>query len=159
MHRKGGGPFVVLLRGRQNHVEILLDPILFGEVPPALRYVLDRVLTTTLALECTLSYRDATEFEHAVCLSDFGHAGCRRSPATTSLISSCLTPVRPDAAYVFFRSAVDRDWIPWHRREHRVIWRGQLNGSPASADEASCRYRELHCVLSPAASTMLTWST
>ena len=48
---------------------------LFGEAPPALRYVLDRVLTTTLALECTLSYRDATEFEHAVCLSDFGHAG------------------------------------------------------------------------------------
>jgi hypothetical protein len=129
-------PLVVLLRGGRSHVEILLDPIFFGEIPPALRYIFDRILTTTLALECSLSYRDPTEFEHAVCLSDFGHVGL---PSFTG--RGEFDRLLPDPHFVLtlayheFRSVVDRGWIPWNRRERRATWRGQLNGSPASAGE------------------------
>jgi Glycosyl transferase family 90 len=128
-------PLAVFLRADRDLVEILLDPV-YADVPPPLLYVLDRVFTTTLALECSLSYRDATEFEHAVCLSDLGHAGV---PSFTG--QDKLDRLLPDPqflvtlAYGWFRSVVDRDWIPWNRREHRVIWRGQLNGSPESDDE------------------------
>ena len=131
---RGDGPFVVLLRGGRSHVEVLLDSVLFGEEPPALRYILDRVLITTLALECSLSYRDTTEFEHAICLSDVGHTDV---PSFTG--QDELDRLLPDPqfvlmlAYAWFRSVVDREWIPWCRRERRVIWRGQLNGNPASA--------------------------
>jgi Glycosyl transferase family 90 len=127
-------PSVALLRGGDSHVEILLDPVY--EVPPFYRYILDRVFVTALALECSLSYRDVTEIELAVCLSDFGHADV---PSFTGYHES--DQLLPDPtfvvslAYGLFRSVVDREWIPWNRRERRVIWRGQLNGSPASADE------------------------
>lgn len=133
---RADAPFVVLLRGGQNHVEILLDPILSGAAPPALRYVLDRLFTTALALECTLSYREATEFEHAVCLSDFGSA-------EVASFTGRDEPNRllPDPQFVLmlgyasFRSLADREWIPWSQRERRVIWRGQLNGNPAAGGE------------------------
>lgn len=133
---RADGPFVVLLRGGRGQVEILLDPAFFGEVPPALGYILDRVFTTALALECSLSYREATEFEYAVCLSDLGHTGV---PSFTGLDESDRLLPDPEfvltLAYAWFRSLVDREWIPWCRRERRVIWRGQLNGNPASTGE------------------------
>lgn len=111
-------------------VEIVLDPTL-REAPPPLRFILDRMHTTALALACSLSYRDAEEFEHTVCLSDVGRTGV---PSFTGREE--FDQLLPDPhfvrtlAYHDFRSAVGRDWIPWRGRDPRVIWRGQLNGRP-----------------------------
>ena len=108
-------PFVILLRGGRGDIEVLMDPASFGDAPPpTLRYIFDRVLATTLALECSLSYRDATESEHAVCLSDIGHADV---PSFTG--QDELDRLLPDPEFVlalgnyWFRSLFDREWVAW----------------------------------------------
>lgn len=130
----GDAPEVLLLRGDGNRVEVSLDPVFFNRVPPHLGFVLDRAFSTTLAVECSLSYREPTEFEHAICLSDVGREGLLSFTGRD-------TPARllPDPGYVqslayeHFKTVIDRDWIPWERRAREAVWRGQLNGLPTSA--------------------------
>lgn len=122
-------PSVVLFRWDGTEYDIFLNQSFFATTVPPELFTLTRAFIIAIVLSFATKLGDKETGRCLFSLSDRGRPDMTSFTGRREEAKLIPDPVYVRTlAYERFRTAVNRNWIPWNDRYRTAIWRGALNG-------------------------------